>query len=157
LTFLRLTEDLDGHPADTAENLDAVRNWLEPKALDLVFLPHGNDPNSGLQRAYSFFRQSVRRAALTLVACLGRDPKTIAMQDDLFLAFDSEIGAWKAELLRHHQSQHHRNLHQRGHGFDERILSVNRKTAAALQTGSPFAESFQLERYRHGQLMPPAR
>jgi hypothetical protein len=148
-----LEEDSGGDPAENVSNRQAVRNWLAANRPELVCLPHGNDPNLGHRRAYSFFRQSVLEAALTLVACLGRDPKTVAMRDDVFLAFSGETGAWKGELLRHHQSQHQRNLHQRGHGFDERILSVNRRMAADLRTGSPYAESFELERYRSGQLL----
>ena len=36
----------------------------------------------------------------------------------------------KAELLRFHRTQHERNLQTRQHGFDERILRVNRQANA---------------------------
>ena len=76
---------------------------------------------------------------------LVRDPKTIAMRDDLFVPFDENAAAWKAELLRFHRSQHQRNLNTRGHGFDERILRVNRDNAARLGIAEPYAESFEID------------
>jgi hypothetical protein len=110
-------------------------------------LPHGNDPNAGHRRTYAFFRQSVQEERLTLVACLNRDPKTIAMRNDLYLVFGSEIATWKGEMLRIHQSQHQRNLNRRGYGFDERVLAVNRRIAETLGPGVEYAEAFELESY----------
>jgi hypothetical protein len=48
-------------------------------------------------------------------------------------------------LLRFHRSQHQRNLNQRGHGLDERILSVNRQSAKECAADAPYAEVFELE------------
>jgi len=47
-----------------------------------------------------------------------------------------EDAQWKAQLLRFHDSQHQRNLHARGHGFDERILDTNRQIAQDLACGA---------------------
>ncbi|MCX7008658.1 MAG: PIG-L family deacetylase, partial [Kiritimatiellaeota bacterium] len=106
LVFLRLTEGSDGHPLDSAENFARIRDWLVAQQPDLVCLPHGNDTNDGHRRCYDFFRRAALAEKLTLVACLNRDPKTIAMRDDLITTFDAEEAAWKAGLLRCHQSQH---------------------------------------------------
>lgn len=147
LTFLRLAEGVDGHPLDSAKNFALVRDWLAALHSDLVFLPHGNDTNAGHHRCYDFFRRTALTEKLHLVACLNRDPKTIAMRDDLITPFAEKEAQWKSELLRCHQSQHQRNLHMRGHGFDDRILNVNRQFATTLQCGAKFAETFELESY----------
>ncbi len=132
LTFLRLSEDENGHPASSHANLQCVRSYLAAQKPDLVFLPHWHDLNEGHRRTYELFRQSVEEKKLSLVACLNQDPKTVAMRHDLYFAFGPEIAAWKGELLRTHRSQQQRNLNLRGHGFDERILRVNQQIAAAL-------------------------
>jgi LmbE family N-acetylglucosaminyl deacetylase len=147
LEFLRLKEDDEGHPEDTPENLRLVRDYVLARTPDLVFLPHGNDSNPGHQRTYAFFQKVSQEASLSLAACLNRDPKTIAMRHDLYYAFGEEEARWKGELLRFHQSQHQRNLHSRGHGFDDRILAVNRQIAAGLSLSTLFAEVFELEFY----------
>jgi hypothetical protein len=67
------------------------------------------------------------------------------MRDDVILPFDEATAAWKRALLRIHRSQQQRNLNTRGHGFDERILRVNRESAARLGAAEPFAETFELE------------
>jgi hypothetical protein len=90
-------------------------------------------------------REAVHEVRLSLVACLSRDPKTLAMRADLLTPFGAEAAAWKGELLRHHRSQHQRNLKARGHGIDARILEVNRASAGALGLQEEFAEVFELE------------
>jgi len=84
-------------------------------------------------------------AGYPLVAFLNRDPKTIQMRCDVYLGFGETAAAWKAELLRFHRSQHQRNLNQRGYGFDERILGVNRHSAEACSLEARYAEVFELE------------
>lgn len=145
LTLLRLSEDDNGDPEDNAVNRASIEAYLEASRPALVFLPHGHDPNEGHRRTYTFFRHAVRHARLSGMACLGRDPKTVAMRFDLFSPFGEAQAAWKAEILLAHQSQHQRNLHTRGFGFDERILRVNRAIAAELGLPDPFAEVFELE------------
>jgi LmbE family N-acetylglucosaminyl deacetylase len=147
LNFLRLSEDDQGHPADNPGNLALVRNYLLARQPDMVFLPHGNDTNPGHQRTYAFLRRVIEEAKWTLVACLNRDPKTIAMRPDLFFPFGAEEAEWKGQLLRFHQSQHQRNWNTRRHGFDVRILEVNRQIADGLVIPASYAEVFELEFY----------
>jgi LmbE family N-acetylglucosaminyl deacetylase len=157
LTFLRLSEDENGHPEDTRANYLRVRSCLAARRPDLVFLPHWNDPNEGHRRTHALFRQTVREEKLSMAACLNRDPKTVAMREDLHFEFDSETAAWKGELLRLHQSQQQRNLNQRGHGFDERVLGVNRQVAAAWNLAGRYAEVFELEIYTEGDISAAAQ
>jgi LmbE family N-acetylglucosaminyl deacetylase len=147
LTFLRLKEDELGHPVETTENVARVRQYLASRQPDMVFLTHGNDTNAGHQRTYSMFRQIALAQAYPLVALLYRDPKTIHMRHDLYTVFGEAEAEWKGQLLRFHQSQHHRNLKTRGHGFDDRILKLNRQTAQELPSGALYAEVFELEFY----------
>jgi hypothetical protein len=76
---------------------------------------------------------------------LNKDAKTIAMRTDAYMPFDEQTAAWKAELLRLHRSQQQRNLNMRGHGFDERVLTICRQAAKELTLKDTFAEVFELE------------
>ena len=145
LMFLRLEEDETGQPADNEVNTDLVRQQLQSRRPAIVFLPHGHDTNLGHQRVYAMFRQVAQEAGFPLVAFLNRDPKTIQMRCDVYMEFEKTAAAWKAELLRFHQSQHQRNLNQRGYGFDERILRQNRRNAELCCVDAPYAEVFELE------------
>jgi LmbE family N-acetylglucosaminyl deacetylase len=145
LTFLRLTEDEEGHPEESTANIERVGSYLLAKLPELVFMPHGNDSNPGHQRTYATFARVAREEGLAVLALLNRDPKTIAMRHDLCMVFNAEAAAWKGELLRFHQSQHQRNLNTRRHGFDERILSVNRRIAEELGRNGAYAEAFEFE------------
>jgi LmbE family N-acetylglucosaminyl deacetylase len=147
LIFLRLEEDETGQPAESEANTDRIRGQFLNRRPALVFLPHGHDTNLGHQRVYAMFRQVAQEAGYPLVAFLNRDPKTIQMRCDVYLGFGERAAAWKAELLRFHQSQHQRNLNQRGYGFDERILEMNRCSADVCCAGTPYAETFELEFY----------
>ncbi|TEU16959.1 MAG: PIG-L family deacetylase [Anaerolineales bacterium] len=145
LAFFRLEEDEAGHPLENEANTDRVRQHFLSKRPAMVFLPHGHDTNPGHRRVYAMFRQVAREAGYPLVAFLNRDPKTIRMRCDVYLGFGEEEAAWKGELLRFHRSQHQRNLNQRGHGMDERILRVDRQSAEACSVDAPYAEVFELE------------
>jgi LmbE family N-acetylglucosaminyl deacetylase len=145
LTFLRLVEDEEGHPMETAENAARIHHYLEEKRPQFVFLPHGNDSNAGHRRTYAMFRAFALAGGRPLAAFLNRDPKTIQMRPDLYMPFDDVAAAWKGELLRFHQSQHQRNLRTRRHGFDERILSVNRAIGAEISPPVAYAEIFEVE------------
>lgn len=148
LSFLRLPPDEKGNPRLDADNRDRIRDYLLSRKPDLVFMPHGNDSNVTHQRTYALFRAVALTEHLQLWAVLNQDAKTIAMRTDLFTSFDEETATWKAELLRFHQSQHQRNLNTRGHGFDDRVLSINRQCAADLKLGDDkYAECFELERF----------
>ena len=145
LAFLRLEEDEAGHPAENEANLERIREVVLSTRPALVFLPHGSDTNLGHQRVYAMLRRIARAAGYPLAALLNRDPKTIHMRGDVYLGFDEAAAAWKGELLRCHRSQHQRNLNQRGYGFDERILRVNRESAKLCGVDAPYAEVFELE------------
>ena len=67
------------------------------------------------------------------------------MRTDLYMPFDHKIGDWKAEMLRFHDTQHQRNLHTRGYGFDKRILDYNRQIARDLSLSQEYAEAFEIE------------
>ncbi len=147
LTFLRLEEDQEGHPLDDKNNLLIIQYFFMKIRPDMVFLPHGEDTNPGHQRIYAMFRQVATGAGYPLVAFLNRDPKTVRMCAEVYMAYGGESAAWKGELLRYHQSQHQRNLNQRGHGIDERILRMDRENAALCSLDFEYAEVFELEYY----------
>jgi LmbE family N-acetylglucosaminyl deacetylase len=147
VSFLRLPPDAGGNPKLDAANLAAIRDWLLPRQPQLAFMPHGNDSNVTHQRTYAMFRSVADQEKLNLWAVLNQDAKTLAIRHDLYTPFDEETAHWKAELLRLHASQHRRNLNMRGHGFDERVLAVNRATASTLGLSAPYAEAFELEAF----------
>lgn len=145
LRFLRLPEDEAGDPVEDAAAETAIRKAMEQVQPDLVFLPHGCDTNPGHQRVYAMFRRIATEWNRPLTAFYIRDPKTLECRLDAFLGFDEEAAQWKAELLRMHRTQQHRNLTLRGYGFDERLLQVNRDIATDIGCAEPFAEAFELE------------
>jgi len=148
LSFLRLPLDEKGNPRLDEDNHQRIRDYLLTRKPDLVFMPHGNDSNITHQRTYALFRAVVLAEHLQLWAVLNQDAKTIAMRTDLVTPFDHATATWKAEMLRLHQSQHQRNLNTRGHGFDERVLAINRKSAVDLNwVDEEFAECFELEQF----------
>ncbi len=144
LRFLYMTEGDDGHMIDIPENIEIMRRYLHDTKPDIVFMPHGNDTNLDHQRTFSFYQRIVKLDKLSIMAWLIRDPKTIEMRDDIYTVFDSAEADWKGEMLRCHQSQHQRNLNTRGHGFDDRILMVNKEIAKRINGEFPFAEAFEV-------------
>jgi len=147
LHFLDLEKDEEDQPIDVPVNRQILREFILAKHPDIVFLLHGNDTNSGHRRVYSMFRYIAPRIGYPLVAFLNRDPKTIDMRTDLYLPFGQKEAEWKARLLRIHDSQHQRNLNTRGHGFDERILNLNRQIAVELCLNQEYGEAFEIEFY----------
>jgi LmbE family N-acetylglucosaminyl deacetylase len=145
LAFLRLEEDRDGHPVEDSANLERLRQHFLSIQPTAVFLPHGNDTNPGHHRIYAMFHQVAQGAGYPLVAFLNRDPKTTRMRCDVYCEFGDDQATWKGQLLRFHQSQHQRNLNQRGHGFDQRILKMDLANARSCPTTAPYAEVFELE------------
>ncbi|MFA5191572.1 MAG: PIG-L family deacetylase [Verrucomicrobiia bacterium] len=145
VTFLRLEEDDAGAPLDDAGNEAAIRRQLLPHRPQIVFLPHGADSNAGHRRVHAMFLRVASSFDEPVAAFLIRDPKTLSFRSDLYMPFDEEAARWKRRLLLHHCSQEHRNRRQRGRGFDDRILDVNRQIAAELSCDAPFAEAFQVE------------
>jgi LmbE family N-acetylglucosaminyl deacetylase len=145
LTFLRLAEDAEGHLEVSGQNLARLRAYWDTHLPDLVFLPHGNDTNAGHQRTYRLFRRLIEAEPHNVMALLNRDPKTIEMRQDVYTVFGETEALWKGALLRFHQTQHERNLRRRQHGFDERILRVNRQATRELGGKAEYAEVFELE------------
>lgn len=145
VTFLRLKEDDTGAPLNDTENETAIRRQLLAHRPQIVFLPHGADSNAGHRRVHAMFLRAAAALDEPLAAFLIRDPKTLSFRADLYMPFDEEAARWKRRLLLHHRSQEHRNRRQRGRGFDDRILDVNRQIAAELDCSAPFAEAFQVE------------
>lgn len=145
LIFLRLEEDGAGHPVESQANIDLVRRQLVDKRPAAVFLPHGHDSNEGHRRVYAMLRQAATAVGYPLAAFLNRDPKTIQMRYDVCFAYGKEEASWKGQLLRCHQSQQQRNLNQRGRGFDERILGMDRESAELCAASAPHAEVFEIE------------
>jgi LmbE family N-acetylglucosaminyl deacetylase len=153
LAFLRLVEDASAHPEESAGNREAIRSFLLRARPDIIFLPHGNDTNVAHRRTHAMVTDIVEKDQLSVVLCLNEDPKTIGLRRDLTVAFDEADCEWKGRLLRLHASQHARNLRTRGHGFDERVLAVNRRAAETVWGGAPYAEAFELACYESGALV----
>lgn len=146
LEFLRLSSDESGNPRLDAANHATVQDLLLRHQPHCVFLPHGKDSNVTHQRTYALIETVTQEMRYPLWAWLNQDAKTLAMQQDLYTPFDDQAAEWKAELLRFHASQHQRNLNTRGHGFDARVLRINRQSATAVQAALPYAEVFELQR-----------
>ncbi|HSW45807.1 MAG TPA: PIG-L family deacetylase [Phycisphaerae bacterium] len=145
LTLLDMEQDEKAHPRPTPANLNRVRDIILRCSPDFVFLPHGNDTNIGHRMVYAMFRQVVGEECLPVAAFLNRDPKTIDMRIDGYMEFEEDEARWKGQLLRMHATQHQRNLNTRNHGFDERILDLNRNTARKLGITQAYAEAFEVE------------
>jgi LmbE family N-acetylglucosaminyl deacetylase len=145
ISFLHLEEDEFGDPVEDQGNLQLIKECIANKKPDIIFLPHGNDTNKGHTRTYSMCKKAIKELDLSLFLFLNRDPKTIEMRNDVYTVFGKKEANWKAELLCHHISQHQRNLNQRNHGFDERVLSVNREIAKELPGYYEYAEVFEIE------------
>lgn len=144
VTFLRLDEDAGGEPADTTANQMRLSQWLAAADPHAVFLPHGNDAKPGHRQVAALVARIAAGWPHPLFLMMNRDPKTLAMRHDAMMPYGAEAAAWKATLLRCHDSQQQRNLRTRGRGFDERILDADRATARDLDVGAEFAEAFEV-------------
>jgi LmbE family N-acetylglucosaminyl deacetylase len=147
LEFPCLRLDADGQPADDSANTDVLRSILARTEADWVFLPHGNDTNSGHRQTWAMFRRAASSLRRPLMGFYNHDPKTISLQVDAVMAFGEEMATWKGELLRFHRSQQHRNLLRRGRGLDARILETNKQMARQLGLEARFSEAFALEQF----------
>ena len=145
-TFLSLDKDSgEGQLCETPRNRAVLEALIAARAPDVIFLPHGNDTNSAHRALYAMTRAIVDERGLPVTLLLIRDPKTVAMRTDLYVPFGDEEAAWKARLLRFHDTQQQRNRLTRGHGFDDRILEGNRRIARELSLDAPYAEAFEVE------------
>jgi LmbE family N-acetylglucosaminyl deacetylase len=148
LHFLRLAEDALGRLDDGEANRERVADFLSQCRPEFVFLPHGSDPNLAHQRTFAMVVGALSRQDPPVTMWLNRDPKTIAMREDVYVVFDDESAEWKRSLLRHHASQQARNVRTRGDGFDERILRGDAEVARSAQRPGAFAETFELRATR---------
>jgi len=151
ISFLRLPEAADGELAQDRSSQARVRNQIDQTSPDVLFLPSGNDINTGHQRTYDMARKAVRGLGKTLLALYNRDAKTLSFRTDLYAEFNQTQADWKRSLLRFHHTQQARNIATRGHGFDDRILNFNRKLAHELRLEAPYAEAFQIELFDAGR------
>ena len=153
LTFLGIEENRE---LNSPNNLTRVNDHLESVAPDIVIMPMGKDSNKTHVWVYQVFRKCAKDITLKkekpIIALYNEDPKTIKMRHDLFVLFGEESGDWKRTLLRAHTSQQQRNIHSRGIGFDERILSMNhlryrflQERLSTAEVSAKYAEVFQLE------------
>jgi LmbE family N-acetylglucosaminyl deacetylase len=146
LSFLRLWKQ----PEDAvlcARDKERLRQYILSVNPACVFLPHGNDSNRTHRRTFETFDSLATQEKLNLLAFLNLDAKTVSMRSDVTMHFGAAEAAWKAELLRLHSSQHERNLKTRGHGFDERVLRVNRDAARSVGHKEGYTEIFELKAY----------
>ena len=144
LTLLDMEQNEEAQLLHTETNVSRLKDIILQHPPDLAFLPHGHDTNHDHRTVYAIFRQIVDEASLPVAAFLIRDPKTIDMRVDCYMEFDEAEAHWKGQLLRFHASQHQRNLNTRNHGFDDRILKVNRGIARDLGITQPYAEAYEL-------------
>jgi LmbE family N-acetylglucosaminyl deacetylase len=153
ISFLRLPEAADGELAHDTSNQAQVCKQLNETSPDILFLPSGNDRNTGHQRSCNMARRAVRDLGKPLLALYNRDAKTLSFRTDLYAGFDQNQANWKRTLLRFHDTQQARNIATRGDGFDDRILSFNHQLAHELGLGEPYAEAFQVELF-HADSLP---
>ncbi len=145
--FLNLPKSAQGSFAVTPDNCRRITEEISRSGAGILILPHGNDSNSTHQFCAQLVVQACQDSGWAGEIWFNRDEKTLAMRDDLYIAFDEDKAHWKAELLRAHRSQQHRNQITRGHGFDERVLRMNAETANRLgiaSTRQTYAESFEI-------------
>ena len=131
-----------------AENRKVLEELVREIRPDMLFMPHGNDTNRAHRAMYAMMKTIAASVEWPVAMMMNSDVKTVEMKKEFYLAFDDRQAQWKSRLLRYHDSQHQRNLRDRGYGFDDRVLGLNRRTASGLGIGLPYAASFELELYR---------
>ena len=151
LHFLHLPEAEDGELAHNTSYAARLRQQISKTSADILFLPHGDDSNSGHRRSYAMARAATRDLGKPRLALYNKDAKTLSFRTDLYVGFDETRADWKRTLLRFHDSQQARNIEIRGHGFDDRILNFNRTLAQSLTLEAPYAEAFQAELFNADQ------
>ena len=153
LTFLGIEEDEE---LDSPKNLAKLRDHLELVEPDMVMMPIGKDTNRTHAWVYQAFRKCAKnltaKTEKPIVALYNEDPKTIEIRKDLFVLFGDDGADWKGALLKTHDSQQERNIHERGIGFDDRILRVNHlswrhlvETSTPVGSSAKYAEVFEIE------------
>lgn len=139
----------DDQVADTPANRAFLAEQIQLIHPDMLFMPHGNDTNRAHRAMYAMAHAITDSLTWPIALMLNSDVKTVDMKKDFYLGFGVRDAIWKAGLLRCHDSQHQRNLRDRGYGFDARVLMLNKRTAMSLALAEPYAGSFELELNRH--------
>lgn len=143
--ILALENALDDQVDYTDNNIQVLETFVQEIKPDILFMPHGNDTNRAHRDMCRMMRGIAKRMVWPITLMLNSDVKTVDMRKDYYIAFGKDEAAWKGHLLRHHDSQHQRNLRDREHGFDDRVLMLNGRTAQGLNIAQPYAESFEIE------------
>lgn len=146
--FLALDNADDDQVADTAGNRKVLEALVREIRPDMLFMPHGNDTNRAHRAMYAMMKAIAASVEWPVAMMMNSDVKTVDMRKDYYFAFGERQAQWKGQLLRYHDSQHQRNIRDRGYGFDDRVLMLNRRTASELGIDRPYAASFELELYR---------
>lgn len=144
LQFLRLDAIATGRLQTCPATARAVCELLRSLQPDVIVTPHPNDTNADHRATGELLDRITPQLGWHGTVLLNQDPKTVGLRTDLLTPFDEAAAQWKAELLRCHVSQHQRNLRTRGHGFDTRILQVNRTLATQWHLPLPYAEAFEV-------------
>ncbi len=142
VNFLDTVCDETGQTKYHPENKEIIANSVKNFAPDIILMPHPNDSNPA-HRSVAKMLYEIELNKGTMIMH-NHDPKTVSMNPNAFMPFDSVQAKWKAELLRHHKSQHSRNLKTRGYGFDERLLNVSREIAKNYKLNCEYAELFEV-------------
>jgi len=142
--FLDTVCDHTGQTTYHSKNRDIIANCISEFAPDMIFTPHPNDTNPAHQSINRMLYEV--KVGKDIIVMHNHDPKTLDMKPSAFMPYDSKQAKWKAQLLRHHQSQHSRNLKTRGYGFDDRILSVSKEAAKNCRLNCEYAEIFEVRK-----------
>jgi LmbE family N-acetylglucosaminyl deacetylase len=142
--FLRFPTGEGGYLRNDERPYSFLKERFGALRPELVVLPHGRDTNPDHRLVYDWWIRLRGAFPEPPSALLFRDPKTVALRPDVFFPFAEAAADWKRRLLLHHRSQQARNLHLRGKGFDDRILEINRDSAAGLGLAEPYAELFEI-------------
>ncbi len=145
LRFMELINAEDEQFTDASENITHITNIINELNPDIVFCPHGNDTNRAHRLMYEIVSKIMKERQQPTALFLNRDAKTISMKNDLYFGFDEKTAIWKKTLLRLHDSQQQRNLKERGYGFDERVLMLNKNIAEELKIDEPYASVFEAQ------------
>lgn len=143
--FMHLNNADDEQLADDADNGIQLEQVVREIKADLLFCPHGNDTNRAHRTMYQLASQIAEKVDWPIALMLNRDSKTRDMRTDFYISFNETEANWKGQLLRFHDSQQQRNLRSRGHGFDERVLMLNRAIAQELQVSQPYAAAYEVQ------------
>jgi len=158
--FLALEEGSEGRLVESRANAEAMARVLAEVAPDVSLMPIGEDTNIEHVQVYRWLSRAAAELAASrgkpILGLYNRDPKTLHINEQLIVPFDEQLAGWKAKLLATHRSQQERNLAQRGHGLDQRILRVNRPAWERVKKSLPpeiiplytYAEVFQVEIFR---------